>query len=412
MTEYVAILGRQPELSAAELIAVTPRFGGAVLPYSRSAALAQGASEPMAWFARLGGTVKLGRVLLRVPSVRALHNAHIADLAAAVPAAGKALFGCSAYDLTSTDRRAVPSLVLALKQHLRAAGRSARYIAGNDGVVPSATVAKGGLLQRGAEFLLVGGEREVLVARTVAVQPFEAFTERDYGRPGRNARAGMLPPKLARIMLNLAGVIEGATVLDPFCGSGTVLQEALLLGARSALGFDIAPRAVEESRANLAWLQEHHGQLPGTARIRQGSSVDVAQMVPPYSVDAVVTEPHLGPPLTGSESPGQIQTTQKKLCELYTRTFENLSHVLTPRGTVVFLLPVFTARGHISFLPVLDDLLRQGFSLMQPLPPAFMTHYQRDLSYRHTLVYRRPGQRVGREILLLRRALSPLPKPW
>src|SRR5262249_53120887 len=40
---------------------------------------------------------------------------------------------------------------------------------------------------------------------------------------------------------------EGATVLDPFCGSGTVLVEARLAGRR-AIGVDINPLAIQLAR--------------------------------------------------------------------------------------------------------------------------------------------------------------------
>jgi DNA modification methylase len=52
-------------------------------------------------------------------------------------------------------------------------------------------------------------------------------------------------PRLVRLLL--ADVPRGSTVLDPFCGSGTTLVEAALLGLRG-LGVDVNPLAVELSR--------------------------------------------------------------------------------------------------------------------------------------------------------------------
>ena len=48
----------------------------------------------------------------------------------------------------------------------------------------------------------------------------------------------MLPPKLAQIIVSLSGTQPGQTVLDPFCGTGVVLQEALIMGA-IVYGFDL-----------------------------------------------------------------------------------------------------------------------------------------------------------------------------
>ncbi|MGH8776651.1 MAG: TfoX/Sxy family protein [Jiangellaceae bacterium] len=72
---------------------------------------------------------------------------------------------------------------------------------------------------------------------------------RQHGR--REAeRAGALRPTVAAAMIGLAGELSG-TLLDPCCGSGTILAEATAAGW-SAAGRDIDPEAVETSRLNAA----------------------------------------------------------------------------------------------------------------------------------------------------------------
>ncbi|MGH7687889.1 MAG: TRM11 family SAM-dependent methyltransferase [Candidatus Dormibacteria bacterium] len=61
-------------------------------------------------------------------------------------------------------------------------------------------------------------------------------------------RHGALRPTLAAAMVRLAGDPPG-TILDPFCGSGTILSEALSAGW-SAVGFDIDAEAVAVARQN------------------------------------------------------------------------------------------------------------------------------------------------------------------
>src|SRR3989304_6270267 len=61
---------------------------------------------------------------------------------------------------------------------------------------------------------------------------------------GFHASPARMHPLTARRALVALGVKPGATVLDPFCGSGTVLVEAFRAGAR-AIGVDASPLAVE-----------------------------------------------------------------------------------------------------------------------------------------------------------------------
>ncbi len=65
-------------------------------------------------------------------------------------------------------------------------------------------------------------------------------------------RPGSMKPALARAVVNLARVREGARFADPFCGSGGLLIEAGLLGAR-VYGFDVDARAVRGALENLRW---------------------------------------------------------------------------------------------------------------------------------------------------------------
>lgn len=60
--------------------------------------------------------------------------------------------------------------------------------------------------------------------------------------------AGM-NPALARLIIPALNIPKGGTLLDPFCGSGTVLVEGTLSGVRS-IGIDVSPLA--------AFISSHH----------------------------------------------------------------------------------------------------------------------------------------------------------
>ncbi len=75
--------------------------------------------------------------------------------------------------------------------------------------------------------------------------------EYDARNPGKRDffHPGVMMPRMARTLVNIAGVRSGDTVLDPFCGTGGILIEAELVGAR-ALGSDFDPMMIGGSRLN------------------------------------------------------------------------------------------------------------------------------------------------------------------
>lgn len=92
-----------------------------------------------------------------------------------------------------------------------------------------------------------------------------------------------MPAKLARCMVNLARPKAGELVLDPFCGTATMLVEAGLIGCR-VIGFDVQSRMVKGSLQNLLY----YGVEP------VGMAVADAKHLPIVNTDCIVTDPPYG----------------------------------------------------------------------------------------------------------------------
>ncbi len=60
-----------------------------------------------------------------------------------------------------------------------------------------------------------------------------------------------LPAKLSRVMVNLAAVPRSMEIVDPFCGSGSILLEAAKLG-HPVIGYDIDKKAVAAAQQKLS----------------------------------------------------------------------------------------------------------------------------------------------------------------
>jgi DNA modification methylase len=74
-----------------------------------------------------------------------------------------------------------------------------------------------------------------------------------YATHGIHDYKGKFYPQLAKSLFNIAKLEAGQEVLDPFCGSGTVLLEGYLNGLKG-FGVDMNPLAIKISRAKIGIL--------------------------------------------------------------------------------------------------------------------------------------------------------------
>lgn len=119
-----------------------------------------------------------------------------------------------------------------------------------------------------------------------------------------------LHPKLARALVNLSSVKKGETLLDPFCGTGGILLEAGLIGAK-IVGSDIENKMIEGCKKTLDFYNIKNYTL------HCSDIGDINQFV--TKVDAIVTDLPYGKSTT---------TRGEKIADLYSRAFENISNLL------------------------------------------------------------------------------------
>lgn len=378
-----AILGSHPELSIAELQAVlkaTPTHA------TETVALFDIPSVRLdTLMLRLGGSQKLGTI---IGSIEKVQKDDLSSLLAETLLEGSSgdsriSFGFSFYSLDGTPTRGFQSSTQAIglttKKIIKSRGRGARFVTSKQPNLSSVVVTKNHLLQEGAEFIFLVSREGILIGKTEAVQDFEDWSARDFGRPGRDARRGMLPPKLARMMINFSGMDPaGKTLLDPFCGSGTVLMEGSLVGCTTLIGSDISPEAVEDTKKNMDWMQTE-------AQCFVSAAADITQHLSKTSVDLIVTEPFLGKPRTGKEGRSTIEKTISELATLYANSFATCASVLKKNGVCVVAFPVHFI-GEQSFPLPIDRILQHAGLKRAPL-------------FDTDLLYHQEGQFVGRNIV-------------
>jgi len=415
--KYAFFLGNTPALSLAELFAVSARLGVdlKIVRWSKEVALGETASNVSMdqLFHALAGLVKVAEITKAVPG--ALTAEQVRSM---LPTTGRKLFfGLSAYVLEPSARAIdCRKLGLGVKRLLSEEERSARFVTSREDTLSSVVINTNKLLsERGAEIVVLSLPNGAYLGRTLAVQPYEEYAQRDMERPARDAKIGMLPPKIARMMVNLARMSPGETLLDPFCGSGTVLQEAALLGIDRLLGSDRDKKAVERTRINLEWLGNFTSQMKTASFSMQLIACSIEELpahMPQGGIHAIVTEPYLGPPRIKPLSPEEVPQMRMELASLYRRAFASFTRVLAPGGRVVMIWPVWRVAGKsvsrtaVAFLDLERAAQEAGLAVIDP----FLEHLRPVpgaehgyLKERHSLLYQREDQQVMREIRIFKK---------
>ena len=129
-----------------------------------------------------------------------------------------------------------------------------------------------------------------------------------------------LHPKFARALVNLARVPMAGTVLDPFCGTGGVLLEAMQLGLRG-VGLDRERGMVLGTRTSL----RSGGRAPDLAVADAGRPPLRAE-----SIHGIATDPPYG---------RAASTRGEAIDQLYARAFAAFADLLPRAGHLAIVLP-------------------------------------------------------------------------
>ena len=418
---YAFILGRVYTLSLAEVLKVLEKEGVEfrLKTVAPEIALIETETEINAkkLQSKLGGTIKIVKILETLNrkqkdfltslldswlDYKVLREQYLAGHE------GKIQIGVSIYimdpeiHLHFSEPRRVAQLI---KKYLQSHNVSVRFVMPEPPAfsLASVVVTHNNLLEKGAEFVLLLGRQNLSIGKTLMVQDFEDYGRRDYQRPWRDPKAGMLPPKVAQVMINLANAKHGQTILDPFCGGGTVIQEALLMGL-SAVGSDISVEAVEGSEKNLNWFRNRYHLPPGHYQILKIDATEgYEKEFPGKDFDSIVTEGWLGPVYTQFPKEEEIKENFKTILELYIKAFAEFKKVLKPEGNIVISFPAYRqGKDRYVFFPTLDFIEELGYSIEAPLAPEIIEKYPfLKVTERKSMVYDRKDQIVAREIFVI-----------
>jgi len=208
-------------------------------------------------------------------------------------------------------------------------------------------------------------------------------------------QVGMLPPKLARIMINLSRTPEGhlpEKIYDPFCGTGTVLLEALSLGIQIA-GSDLSEKMITATKKNTQWYYRSQHPEADNRKPFFVSDIFVKDATHSFSKETqrkisnstIVAEGFLGKIFSRPITP-KLYTVQKEhLFPLYRQMIFQLSN--TNISKIVFGFPFWRGQKSQEYFSFVEELTQFAIKLgwTEKISP---------------LRYLREEQVVGREIVV------------
>jgi tRNA G10 N-methylase Trm11 len=398
MNNYVFILGRKPLLSEAEL----EQYFNSTSPQdpihfhkveTSNEVLIGGLSKPLSYPQKtldfLGGTIKIGTIFSQLPL-----STHVSNIANEVSQFlidqnkenKKIVFGISTHNINDQHNNFLKNILIGVKKNIRIKN-PVRFINKNFQNLKSAAIKGENLLTTGYEILIIKGANHIYLANTIAIQDFESYSHRDYSRPARDPRLGMLPPKLAQIMINLAGINhnDANTLYDPFCGIGTILSEGLLMGYNVA-GSDIEQINIEKTAKNLSWLEQQY-KISTTHHVFTKDATQLEKKDIPAQLTAIITESYLGPPLSSIPSPENVKRNFQHIEELTLRFFAKIHSLAATNIPIIISFPAYKTKQKNFLIEELPGkIVKLGYKL-----ETFNTK-------RGSLFYDRPDQIVAREI--------------
>lgn len=225
--------------------------------------------------------------------------------------------------------------------------------------------------------------------QTLNVQDINYWTKKDVGRPVIDDRLGMLPLKVARMMINLGiscltsrireGNYDDVILLDPFCGMGSILAEGIDLGIKNVIGSDINTEVLNKCEQNLNWFCHEFSHQHDNVLMINSDAVNISTKLN-QKIDLIVTEPFLGDArkvqriyeLTNVRMQGNkekdIKNIMKGLEKMYLGCLRDWKKILTHDGLICIIVPEITIGGRLFTIPFLEICAKTGYNIInQPL---------------------------------------------
>ncbi|GEM_PF-1297379 len=372
--QLVFFFGRHPALSLGELLFFLQDkgFDYSIEKKTENLALVSFNSEvdETKLVRALGGTAKIARVLFSLEKMleKEISNA-LESRGFFEEFSGKFFYSAGALTGPREQEEYAGELRAALKQGFKAQRVKAMFKhpkpAKNRALATMAPseIKTWRLLDAGFELLVLPHAEKFLFCKTVAATDVRELKEHDALRPEQKPKHA-ISIRLARIMLNLAGAQKGKTVLDTFCGIGTIMQEALANGA-SAIGLELDPATAAAAERNLEWFCQRN-KIQANWRVLNADSAKISRVLKRGEFDCVATEPFMGELVFRVLPEAIVKKNIASLEQLYSAVFAELSKIMEKGQRIAFILPSIPATNSKKISASESVFQKAGFACINP----------------------------------------------
>lgn len=210
-----------------------------------------------------------------------------------------------------------------------------------------------------ADFHIFLHEHNNIIYHGLATQNYNAedVKKRDMQKPIRR-EALAISPRLSKILINLSGVKPYDRLLDPFCGIGSILQEALIKKI-NVYGIDKEKQATVDAQTNLKWLSQEY-----TVQTKYTIENNDSRRAPDLQFSGIATETPLGKLLTKKPSDNQAKQMITNFEAYMVPILKRLKKVKKPSAKIAITFPVIR-KFHVDAAKLAK---RSGLSIyIQPI---------------------------------------------
>ncbi|MFH1451886.1 MAG: DNA methyltransferase [archaeon] len=174
---------------------------------------------------------------------------------------------------------------------------------------------------------------KIYFGRVTQDYDYEQIENRDMNKPTRREQLA-ISPRLSKILINLSGAKPNDLLLDPFCGVGPILQEALIKNIK-VYGIDKDKEAIIDAEKNIKWLKQNY-QINSEYKLE---NID-AKKTPDLQFRAIATETPLGKLLKKKQTNEEAEQAIQNFESFIIPVLRRLKKSKKPKAKIAITFPV------------------------------------------------------------------------